>query len=56
MSALWCHLLLFNALTRPNQKKITERSQGDKKNALPPHHAARLKPTLQIMSNYLAQK
>jgi hypothetical protein len=33
-------LLLFKALTNPN-KKIPKRSQGDKKNALPPHPAAR---------------
>jgi hypothetical protein len=42
MPALCCNLLLFSALYRQPHKKILKCSQGDKKNALPPHHDARL--------------
>lgn len=50
--ALCCILLLFLALP-PKAKSIAERSQEDRKDALSPHHVARMAPDELIANRQL---
>ena len=52
-AALECILLLFTAPSCRKRLEITQYSQGDKKNEIPPHHAARFRAGLALQLLFL---